>query len=499
MQSLHMVIHNIKNIKHAVIEVPIKNGLFAIVGNNGSGKSTIISCLAQVISRHNLGLLRKEDFSNDSYVEFIYSGNKDHWYCQNGFWKADSYPNTLRYNGTYEGSLFYGMRFKDSKNVDQLMENGEIKNDDIVDADEYIVKKLGYILHNDECYYSGLKRIRNKYIAERLALKNTPYFRDVNGNTISQYRMSSGECLLISLLHFIYNSIIRRSLPTDKTILMLIDEIELALHPIAISNLIDFLKELTVEYENLTVIITSHAPEVIRRIEPNNIFKIECVDDSRNSIIITNPCYPSYAIRDVYTHDGFDYLLLVEDKLAKLLVQNAIKNLGLTNSRLINIIPVGGYRNVLDLQYELLSKNVLGVGKNVFSILDGDVKSEIKNKYKTLKKFFLPIQSIEKFLRKHIIIDKEYSIKKEINDTFFTVRSLDDIINGYKEEQKQLKETLGDSFKDDADGKKFYESVLSEIKKNNYSEEDFINKIYELIKTKFDLSSFNENLKKALT
>jgi hypothetical protein len=125
---------------------------------------------------------------------------KDHWYCKNNFWQTDSYPRTIKFNGTYEGSLFYGMRFKDSKNVDELMELGKIKEEEIVIADEYIREHLGEILHNKSDFYEGLKRIRNKYIAEKLNLKNTPYFQEVNGNLISQYRMSSGECLLIKLM-----------------------------------------------------------------------------------------------------------------------------------------------------------------------------------------------------------------------------------------------------------------------------------------------------------
>lgn len=141
--------------------------------------------------------------------------------------------------------------------------------------------------------------------------------------------MSSGECLLISLLHFIYNSIIRKSLPSDSPIIMIIDEIELALHPVAITKLLDLLKELVREYDNLTVFITSHSPEVIRKIAPNNIYKIERVDSDSNNFEIVNPCYPSYAIRDVYEHDGFDYLLLVEDELAKRFVKQSIIDLSL--------------------------------------------------------------------------------------------------------------------------------------------------------------------------
>ena len=109
----------------------------------------------------------------------------------------------------YEGSLFYGTRFNDSKIVDDLLT-----------------------------------------------------------------RMSSGECLLVSLLHFIYNAIVRRALPQDKPIIMLIDEIELALHPIAVVRLLDLLRELIEQHHNLVVILSSHSPEVIRTIQPNNLFQI---------------------------------------------------------------------------------------------------------------------------------------------------------------------------------------------------------------------------------
>ena len=189
MSNLIMTIHNIKDIYHGTVEIPIENGIYAFVGNNGTGKSTIMSCLAQLLSRHNLGELRPEDYTENSYVEFTYNSHIDRWYSVKGFWKADTFPNTLRFNGTYEGSLFYGMRFRDSRNVDELMENGQIAANDIVDADRYIEESLGKILHNDSDYYHGLKRIKNKFISEKLMLKNTPYFRTTATSLISQYRM----------------------------------------------------------------------------------------------------------------------------------------------------------------------------------------------------------------------------------------------------------------------------------------------------------------------
>lgn len=277
-------------------------------------------------------------------------------------WKSDN-SNDIHFNGMYEGSLFYGSRFNDSLVVDELVKTGGISLNSIVDADDYVKQKLSFILHGDLSHYQALKRVRNKNIANQVNLKNIPYFQIFNNNLVSQYRMSSGECLLISLLHFIYNAVIRRSLPDDQPILMLIDEIELALHPVAISRLIDLLYEIINKHDNLTVILTSHSPEVIHKINPNNLFVI--YSTSNDNLGVINPCYPSYAIRDVYIHDGFDYVILVEDMLARHIVDAVIKKLGLHSSKLINILPIGGWENVLKFQYEARTTNTFGIGTEI--------------------------------------------------------------------------------------------------------------------------------------
>ena len=499
MNNLQMSIHKIKGIPNGQIELPIENGVYAIVGNNGTGKSTIMSCLAQLVSRHNLGLLKEQDFSDDSFVGFTYNGRTDKWYCEDGFWQSDTFPHSIKFNGTYEGSLFYGMRFIDSKNVDELVAEGKILESEIVDADAYIVEYLGEILHSDKAHYTGLKRVRNKTIRERLGLKNTPYFMQSGTSIISQYRMSSGECLTISLLHFIYNSVVRRSLPRTQPILILIDEIELALHPIAITNLLNLLKNLVSDYNNLTVIITSHSPEVIRNISPNNIYKLEFDKNDENCFGIVNPCYPSYAIRDVYAHDGFDYLLLVEDKLAQVIVKRSIDKLKLNNSRLVNVMPVGGWFNVLRLHYELVDKNVLGVGKTIISVLDGDVSNQVPKEFRNLKKFFLPVNSVEKYLRKVLFLLPNKPIKKSINDKFFDVISLDQIIREYNLAENEFKAQSPEHYKEDNDGKRLYRKILNYITARKVSEEEFIMRLYEILEDNVDFSSLYANLKSGLS
>ena len=315
-------------------------------------------------------------------------------------------------------------------------------------------------------------------------MRNIPYFIDINGNLISQYRMSSGECLLISLLHFIYNALIRRSLPDDQPILLLIDEIELALHPVAVSRLIELLQQIIVEHDTLTVVLTSHSPEVIRKIPPKNLYMMET--NSEGIVTPTAPCYPSYAIRDIYIHDGFDYVILVEDLLAKYVVERILRKNNLYNSRLIHVLPIGGWENVLRFQQDAYNSNTFGIGTTVFSVLDGDIKTQIKKCYKNLPKTFLPINSIEKYL-KRIIEDTKYkSIKKEINDMFFTVDSVDEILSDYFAEN-------------DNNGKALYRKLLLNLEKRGISEEAFVKELCDLIIKYISFNDLENNLRQKLT
>jgi len=499
---LKITIHKIKSIEHAVLELPIENGVYAIIGNNGTGKSTIIYTMAQLMSGRSLISFGVDIRDGDSYVEFNYKGITNRWNITASNKDPNKidmpFPkNQIRINGMYEGSLFFGFRFKNYDKVKELLNRSEINDQMLSKADDYIVEQLGYILHGDKIYYKNLKivRIKNRQIAQQLGLTETPYFMMTeSGSLVSQYGMSSGESLMLSLLHFIHNSIMRRSLDEKQPALMLIDEIEVALHPIAVSRLLDLLNDLIIERSNLTVYITSHSPEVIRKIKPRNMFKIEPDSSNKeNTLNVVNPCYASYAIRDVFRHDGYDWLLLVEDELARIVVENVLSELKLSDSKLIHITPVGGWNNVLALQYDLYKHNVLGTHKNIVSILDGDIEVQCNQHclYKQLPKMFLPIPCIEKFLKKVLFDKKDPKIYKRINDSLFQLTSLNEVIMDYKNSLT--------SKSDDKNGKKLYKYLLKEINERNISEEKFIHFISDIIKESVDFTTFNNNMKNLLS
>ncbi|GAA0562253.1 hypothetical protein GCM10009098_32980 [Rheinheimera aquimaris] len=491
MDSINLKINNIKHIVSAELEIPLEKGVYGIVGNNGCGKSTVLLSLAQLISRHHLSILQKEDYRFDSSsIEYEYRGKVDKWTCVSRnsglFWQCDDHRNATKFNGLYEGSLFYGTRFNDSRKIDSLLERGDLKLTDIVDSDDYIMEKMSFILHGNHDHYRNLKRIKNRHITKDLGLKNAPYFNEVNGSLISQYRMSSGECLLLSLLHFVYNSIVRKSLSKDQKILVLIDEIELALHPIAVSRLLDLLNDLANENNNLVVILTTHSPEVIRKLKPSNLLKIE---NNSGVISLQSHCYPSYLIRDVYSHDGFDFLLLTEDVLAKAIIDKILLTNRLTSSRLIHVVPVGGWENVLILHRELLRWNVLGLGKQIISVLDGDIKNNVSADFKDIKKLFLPIKSIEKYLYEVAVERSNPNLKKVLNDKYFTINSLDTLVmehhKRYTTKPKQA-------------DKKFYFGLKKDFESRGISEESFINNLVDDLLENIDFTGLVASLKALL-
>jgi hypothetical protein len=228
------------------------------------------------------------------------------------------------------------------------------------------------------------------------------------------------------------------------------------------------------------------------------MYKLERVTGYDNSFNIVNPCYPSYAIRDVYVNDGPDFLLLVEDLLAKIIVKKAIDKLNLDASRLISVVPVGGWQNVLKFQMELLTNNILGIGKKVFSVLDGDVQGAVADQFKTVKKLFLPINSVEKYLANILVQRPVLSLRKEINDKFFQIESLESLIDEYRKNEDKNRKAL-DKYKDDADGKRLYNHLLKNLKSHRISEEVFIAELYEIIIKYVDFSAFYTNLEKELT
>ena len=427
-----------------------------------------MSAVASVVYGQNLKRLGASELCKDSSVYISCMGKENRWIYNTTTGKLAPQLGIAFY-GIYEGSIFTGTRFEDMKNLDELTNDPEFVKK-LVPASDDLKNALSFILHGEKGHYQELYKLEKIDIARTYGLNNMPYFLKLDdGRIISKYKMSSGECMLVSLLNFINSSALKperirhRHAVTGNQLFAFIDEVELALHPSSIDRLLEYLTEM-ISKKNLSVLFSSHSSELIRKINPRNIFYMKN-EDGQCSII--SPCYPQYAIRSLYNHDGYDCTILVEDRVAELIVRKLIADYRTKNNLLMNVLPVGGWQNTLELQKNFCEQNILGRDKFTFSIIDGDVQRRVNgvSAYKPLKKLFLPIQSLEKYLYKKILVEKDSAFMTYFGNRYFTLTSFDDVLKGCRSNEYITK---------DVSGKALYEFMLKKLKFEKVEEDTLI-------------------------
>lgn len=341
--KLEMTINKIKSIDNLKIELPVSKGLYAITGQNGAGKSTVATCASSVF----FNMTMKDYFGktdSDAFISFSYNGGKK-TYRKNSLGKwFNQKTGYIDLKGFYEGSLIFGNRFRNT-NYNNLRKLDKINDSLLKTAPEFIRENLGLILHNNKNFYEKLFRVNPSQISHLGKFYGDIFYYEIKGKKVSQFHMSTGENLLISILNSlnIRNSD-RQTLSTPC--LLLLDEIELALHPSSLKRLVVFLQEISSNF-NYAVYFSTHSLELISSIKPDNIFFLDRHSD--HSLELINPCYPAYATRMLYDHTGYDYIILVEDDLAREIIKRLMKMNQLWGNKLIYILPCGGYSNVIDL------------------------------------------------------------------------------------------------------------------------------------------------------
>lgn len=491
--DINVELNKVKNIESFQYMFSFEQGIYALVGENAVGKSTIMAAIASTIYPKILSHYGQTEVSTDSIIKISCNGSTDTWTYnpQNQRMSKEGRAKVV-FNGIYEGSIFSGTRFADMKNIDDIIQTTPEFVDELVPASSELKNALSFILHDEPGHYDDLYKFRSFETAQRYGLENMPYFLKLpDGQFISKYKMSSGECLLISLLNFIISTALkpkylkhRKKVISDRMFIF-VDEVELALHPSSILRLITFLEDM-ISKNNLTVLFSTHSSELIRRVTPNHILYLE---NHNGKAQITSPCYPQYAIRSLYDHDGYDSTILVEDVLSEIVIRKLIQDFRIRNNLLVNVIPVGAWNNTLSFQKRAIEQNAFGRDRFVFSVIDGDVKDEVNrsNQYKTLKKLFLPIKSVEKYLYQKFIGNPDIAFIKLIGNKYFTLEPLDAILRQGKKEY---------TITSDKTGKKLYEYLCDHLEKVDLSGPAFVKLLCEDIFSYENFARLQESIER---
>lgn len=461
--NLELTIHKIKSVDHLDISLPTTKGLYAITGKNGSGKSTIVTCASSVFYT-----IKMKDYfgetSDDSYITCGFNGALRSWRkSKAGRWLKET-NGQMEIKGFYEGSIIFGNRFRNTS-FEALRQLDKIDGSKLSTAEEFVRKNLGKILHNDENYYEKLFQISAREAGDEFKFRGEIYFYERGGRRISQFHMSTGENLLVSVLHSIQLRNSDRA-NLSKSCVMFLDEIELALHPSSLKRLLVFLKQMSDEF-NYSIYFSTHSIELIGAINPRNIFFINRHADGGLEVI--NPCYPAYATRILYDHSGYDQVFLVEDDLAKAIVDRVLRNKKLLAGKLVHILPCGGYTNVIDLAKDVVDSNLVGKMAAISVILDGDVEQDAhayirrRNFSHNVPLGFLPIESLEKFLRSKLYTNVDQKLFRALNDFIFHQVSLGELLEKYRLEHNP---------NDDRSGKRLFKLIDSELTRRGKSRAD---------------------------
>ena len=231
-----------------------------------------------------------------------------------------------------------------------------------------------------------------------------------------------------------------------------------------------------------------HSIEILRSIEPNNVFYIQNLPDG--SLDLINPCYPVYATRNLEASvSGHDFIIMVEDELAKQVVDRILRQNRLMDNKRVLVIPVGGWHQVLRFAYDTIRSNLTLSTTRILVILDRDIEAEVGSFLKkeqinfSTPPNFLPIKSVEKYLLDNLVLDVDSRLFNDLTNYIFQGKSLNILINEYKKIEQNPSEKDKDGIKN---GKTFYSLLKSELRQIRNEEKDLIDFITDYLFEKND-------------
>lgn len=364
-------IQGIKNIPSLIFPIP-QNGVHIVTGKNGTGKTTLFTCLSRIRNRvaFRKGFPSSENDVYDAFTGSITyrAGNNQVTYTRrkNGEWRPDKSNNVLEQFG-------FGEVINVSTNAKRIFLQEVINPRKRRACDDRLNLLLQEVLDDDKfknmfmITTGDLRGGRGATVEDRR--KNTAYAIELTKEKYyTERNFSFGEIVLLNLFFDILNA--------PERSLILIDEVELALHPSAQIRLIGALKRIAKE-KRQTIIISTHSSSIIR--SEKDVILLEKELDKINVLL---HCPPAKAIGAIGVREETmpDIVVLVEDRMANTLFKALMKKylkLEEKNSYLdVRILEIGGFSNVINFYRE--ARNYIFYN-NIYiaAFMDKDVETDI--------------------------------------------------------------------------------------------------------------------------
>lgn len=369
-QTLDSVtIHNLKHIRGLDLEFRGKS-VTGIFGVNGCGKSSILHALACFYRSLNTGSesnyftrffkrigveawkdskITAEFTIAGSQKTIVYKKGEDRWIP-----RMDSKPKRDTFYVGIDTCVPAIEKEPLTRTSFQMASRGNIDNHDQVIATFSNIMCRTYDTAEREAF------LKRRYT--RVSLHNSASYTSLS--------MGAGEQRLLYIIELLYHA--------PEYSLILIDELDLTLHTLALQRLVSFIVDIADE-KHLQVIFTSHREELTRRTDINirHIWQPANVDQT----FCLNHTTPDCICRLTGVMEK-QFEVYVEDILASCIVKEVLKDAGILNfTRVIIFGDAGNAFSIaagLELQGQIDNKKLI--------LLDGDVYTSEVERVKQIKK-----------------------------------------------------------------------------------------------------------------
>lgn len=420
-------IRNLRNISKLRFDIPDR-GVWLLAAGNGGGKTTLLACLRRIghsnaFPIHFPSSFQSNQLDDHSRGEVSYEINGEEVVYA---YRGERWTPRPRKNSNLFSKFGYSAVSYVGATADRITPRpedftpGRIKKAplDIVNAANSIFETNKFSM------------LRTMNLTPGSG--NEVFMLSLGGAPLrfhSEKQFSLGELCVLKLLRILMD--------VSNNGIIIIDELEMALHPRAQVNLLRYLEGRSLE-RSLTIIFSTHSITLLKSIDRRRIIYLEKQDDGEIKPIVG--CFPTYAIGNIASTEKSlpDVMFYVEDLFARDMLEAFCRKfsdqqfLDLTIRPTIKIVPVGPFSAVV----AFLGRNraVLPSYVTQKAILDRDVADEVIVNWR------------ERSVPNHSQLAKFSAMQNDIDFLPFTpeVGLMDYAFSNLREFERSLRELYGD-------------------------------------------------------
>jgi len=360
---------NLRNIGKLRFEIPDR-GVWLLTAGNGAGKTSLLACLRRIghsnaFPVHFPSSLRSERLDNHSngIVTYEINGETVEYAYRGERWTPRPRTNSHLFQRFGYASVTYMGATADR--ITPRPEDFDTRH--IRAASRVIIDAANAIFETTK--FSMLRTINLTR-----GVGNDAFVLAIDGNPQtyhSEKHFSLGELCVLKLLRLLKD--------VNNNSMIIVDELEMALHPRAQVKLLRYLED-QAQAKSLTIIFSTHSVTLLKTIDRRHIIYLDKQDNGEVNPIYG--CYPTYAIGNIASEEETlpDLMLYVEDVFARDMLSAFFEKFAderfddPTARPTAKMVPVGGFQEVvafLDRNRSVLPDHVTQK-----AVLDDDVSSE---------------------------------------------------------------------------------------------------------------------------